>query len=83
MDKKMKELIAIGASVAAHCQPCLDWHLNQARGLGATEDEIETATKVGFMVEDGAGKAMREYALKSKSEPSKSGSKDCTCGGPC
>ena len=81
MDKKMKELIAIGASVAAHCQPCLDWHLEQARGLGATEDEIETATKVGFMVEDGAGKAMREYALKSKSEPAKSGSKGLRQGG--
>jgi len=33
MDEKTKELIAIGASVGAHCQPCLAWH-EKARELG-------------------------------------------------
>ena len=27
MDERTKELIAIGASVGAHCQPCLTYHV--------------------------------------------------------
>ena len=27
MDDKTKELVAIGASVSAHCQPCVTYHV--------------------------------------------------------
>ena len=30
MDEKVKELIAVGASVGAHCQPCLTYHVVKA-----------------------------------------------------
>ena len=33
MDEKTKELIAIGASVSAHCQPCLTYHVAKAKEL--------------------------------------------------
>ncbi len=74
MDDVIKELIAIGASVAAHCRPCLDWHLEKARGFGASEEDIRAAVQVGFMVEEGAGRSMRKYALGPEiqgSEPGK------------
>ena len=29
LDERTKELIAIGASVCAHCQPCLTYHVNK------------------------------------------------------
>ena len=61
MDKKIKELIAIGASVTAHCQPCLKYHLEQALALGASIDEIQEAISVGKTVEKGALKAMDTY----------------------
>jgi AhpD family alkylhydroperoxidase len=80
MDERIKEMIAIGASVAAHCQPCLDWHLERARNLGVTEDDIQAAVQVGFMVEDGAGKAMRIYAREVTGEPAASGSQCCPGG---
>jgi AhpD family alkylhydroperoxidase len=34
MDERTRELIAIGASVGAHCQPCLTYHVEKARELG-------------------------------------------------
>lgn len=62
MDEKTKELIAVGASVAAHCQPCLRYHVDQALGLGIDRDEIEAAIAVGKTVQKGGLTAMRKYA---------------------
>jgi len=54
MEPKIKELIAIGASVTANCVPCLRYHLQQARKAGATPDEIQKAVGVGRIVRKGA-----------------------------
>ena len=62
MNEKTKELIAIGASIAGHCQPCLSHHVNKAKDLGIDEAEIREAIKVGQMVEKGALSAMRTFA---------------------
>lgn len=62
MDKKIKELIAIGASVTAHCQPCLKYHLEQALEAGASTEEIQEAVSVGKTVEKGALKAMDNFS---------------------
>ena len=55
-------MIAIGASVGAHCQPCLEYHVNKAREAGLTDDEIRSAIAVGHRVERGAMSAMREFS---------------------
>lgn len=60
MDVKTRELISLGASVSAHCFPCLDFHLEQARRLGLGEEDIQEAIRAGFMVMNGAGQKMRE-----------------------
>jgi AhpD family alkylhydroperoxidase len=62
MDEHSKELIAIGASVGAHCQPCLNWHVAKARELGIDDDAISEAIEVGHRVEKGAMSAMRKYS---------------------
>ena len=61
MDERTKELIAIGASVGAHCQPCLTWHVKKARALGIDDETIRTAIETGHMVEKGAMGAMRKF----------------------
>lgn len=61
MNEKIKELIAIGASITAHCQPCLEYHIEQAIKNGASSEEIVAATEVGKTVEKGALKAMDEF----------------------
>ena len=62
MDEKTKELIAIGASISGHCQPCLKYHIEQAVKLGVSLAEINTAIAIGKTVEKGALKAMDNFA---------------------
>lgn len=61
MNAQTKELIAIGASVGAHCQPCLVYHMGKARDLGIDDEKIRAAIEIGHMVETGATKAMRNF----------------------
>ena len=62
LDEKMMELIAIGASIGAHCQPCLKYHVNKAKLLGIDTALIRAAMDVGHGVEKGSMAAMRELA---------------------
>jgi len=73
------ELVAIGASVAGHCQPCLTYHLAKARELGVADDLIREAIAVGHMVERGAMSATREFAKGAVGASTQSGS--ACCGG--
>lgn len=62
MDEKIKELIAIGASISGHCQPCLKYHIGQAVSLGISIEDINSAILVGKTVEKGALKAMDDFS---------------------
>jgi len=79
MDERTKELIAIGASVGAHCQPCLTYHVEKARELGIAEEDIHAAIEAGHMVEKGAMSAMRKFSA-SVLKPSPDDSCGCTTG---
>jgi AhpD family alkylhydroperoxidase len=61
MDDRIKELIAIGASVAGHCQPCLTFHIEQSKRLGVDDKDIVEAVNVGKMVQKGAMAAMNTF----------------------
>jgi AhpD family alkylhydroperoxidase len=50
LDRKTKELIAIGASLAAKCQGCIDGHVKKALKFGATRDEISEAIAIAIGV---------------------------------
>jgi AhpD family alkylhydroperoxidase len=43
LTEKDQELIAIGTSIAAGCQPCTKYHFRAARIAGANDDEISQA----------------------------------------
>ncbi len=58
IDPKIKELIAIGASVSANCHPCVKYHVNKAREMAIDEKEIQQAIEVGKMVRKGAADQM-------------------------
>jgi AhpD family alkylhydroperoxidase len=64
MDERTKELIAIGASIGAHCQPCLTYHVEKARELGVNDEEIRAAIETGHMVEKGAMSAMKKFSAE-------------------
>jgi AhpD family alkylhydroperoxidase len=50
LDRKTKELVAIGASLAAKCQGCLEGHIKKALKFGATRDEISEAIAIAIGV---------------------------------
>jgi len=52
IDPKTTELIAIGASIAGNCLPCLRYHFAEAIKNGCTIQEIEEAVKIGKMVKE-------------------------------
>ncbi len=62
MDNRTKELIAVGASVTANCQPCLQYHVSKALESGANEEEIREAVSVAKMVRKGAMAKMDQFA---------------------
>ena len=43
LDLKTKELIAIGCSLVAKCEGCLEGHIKKALEIGATKQEISDA----------------------------------------
>jgi AhpD family alkylhydroperoxidase len=58
-----KALIAVGASIGANCQPCLQSTMALARQCGAGEEQIAEAIRVGQKVRRGAALKMDEFAL--------------------
>jgi AhpD family alkylhydroperoxidase len=78
MDVKMKELVSLGASISAHCFPCFDYHLEQARKLGICEEEILESIRAGFMVMNGAGDKMREKIEEKLPGISLKGNESCS-----
>jgi AhpD family alkylhydroperoxidase len=62
MDERMKELVAIGASAAVNCHPCLTHHLAECDRLTIDRAEVKIAAEIGMMVNRGAASKTRDYA---------------------
>ena len=69
VDSKIKELIAIGASVSANCHPCVKYHVSKARQMNIEEKEIQQAVEVGKMVRKGAAGRMDELISEILNKP--------------
>ena len=50
LDRKTKELVAIGSSLSAKCQGCLEGHIKKALKAGATREEISEAIAIAIGV---------------------------------
>ena len=62
LDDRMLRLIAIGASITASCQPCLQINVAKALDAGADEQKIAEAIEVGKRVRQGAASKMDQFA---------------------
>jgi AhpD family alkylhydroperoxidase len=58
LDEKIRELIAVGASISANCHPCIKYHTAKGREMKIDEAEIQQAIEVGKMVRKGAARQM-------------------------
>jgi AhpD family alkylhydroperoxidase len=79
LDEHYLRLIAIGASVACNCQPCLEVNLSRAKECGADEPEIAQAIWVGRMVRRGAATKMDEF-IRNLIQPAPIPTTEADCG---
>jgi len=56
------ELVAIGAAIAANCEPCFKFHYDKARKLGVSRDDMHRAVTLAQSVKDAPARAVRELA---------------------
>ncbi len=64
LEKKYKELIAIGISVIINCESCLEWHIKQALDSGASKEQVIEAVEVGIEMGGGPATVSGRFAMK-------------------
>jgi AhpD family alkylhydroperoxidase len=62
LDLKTKELIAIGCSLIAQCEGCLEGHIKKALEHGATKQEVSDAIVVAIGINAAAVMDMSDNA---------------------
>ena len=58
------ELVAIGAAIASNCEPCFRYHYDQARRLGASNEDMLEAVNIALRVKDAPAQAMVRLAQR-------------------
>lgn len=80
LDNRTKGLIAIGSSVAANCESCLQYHINKAQKDSTDDESIKQAIEIGNMVKKGAASNMDKFIVELIGSKSPSeGNKGCDC----
>lgn len=80
LSDKVKELVAVGASITANCQPCLQYHTDKALEFGADAGEVAEAIEMGKRVRKGASAKMDEFSSSVKETVSApAGAKKSVC----
>jgi AhpD family alkylhydroperoxidase len=92
---QITELIALGAAIAASCEPCFKFHYDKARKLGVSADSMQEAVEIGEMVKlastqnilDLAGRILNKSSADNTVSACSSGTpsekKPATTGGCC
>lgn len=83
LDNRIKELIAVGASITANCQPCLQYHSSEAEKSGADEQEVMEAIEMGKMVRRGAASKMDKFVASLSQTAALSHKNSSSEGGGC
>jgi AhpD family alkylhydroperoxidase len=65
LEKKTKELMALSISIVTKCEPCMEWHLNQALLAGAKDEEIYETIDVAIEMGGGQAGAYARFVLKA------------------
>ena len=80
LDNRILALIAVGASVTANCQPCLEINVGTAQKCGADEQQIAHAIEIGKRVRQGAASKMDKFAAGLNYATRSSVAPDDECG---
>jgi arsenite methyltransferase len=58
------ELVAIGAAIAANCEPCFKYHYAQARKHGVTNEDLACAVAMAQKVKEAPARAVLDLASR-------------------
>lgn len=61
---QVAELVAIGAAIGANCEPCLKFHVAEARKLGVAAADMRRAVDLAQKVKEAPARAMLELAQR-------------------
>lgn len=75
-----RELVAIGASIASNCVPCIEHHIPRAREAGLGHSQIQEAMQIADMVRRVPARKVVQ-AARAVLEKMSSGSTATTGGG--
>ncbi|AIS32853.1 carboxymuconolactone decarboxylase family protein [Methanobacterium formicicum] len=65
LSKKHKELMALAISIVTKCEPCIEWHVQQAHLAGATDEEVYETIDVAIEMGGGPAAAYSRFALNA------------------
>lgn len=81
LEAKTRELIAVGAAIAANNPPEVKFHIARARALGADDADLNEAVEIGRQVRRGAASKTDSFALSLATTPVKRERGGCRRGG--
>ena len=70
LNERERELVAIGASIASNCVPCIQHHIPEARKAGLGDRRIKEAIQIADMVRRIPARTVLQAARASLEEPS-------------
>jgi len=88
MTEAVTELVAIGAAIAANCEPCFRHHFDSAHKLGVSKEDMREAVNVALAVQAAPHRKVMEtadhcLAMTDQETAATSGTCGCGSGGCC
>ena len=81
MTPAVDELVAIAASVAGNCEACFEYHHEQARKLGVSDDDMLRAVNLGLRIKQVPHQSLMRAAQKALAPEQVAGEGCCGGGG--
>jgi AhpD family alkylhydroperoxidase len=78
-NEAIAELVALGAAIAANCQPCFKHHHQRAQALGVSEDDMASAVNTATTVKKMAERETLQLADQMLSAAPESAAGACGC----
>ena len=77
--QQVRELVAIGAAIAANCEPCFKFHYDKAHKLGVSKEDMLSAVETAKMVKEASASNVLDLANKYLQNASPSCGEKKTC----
>ena len=79
--EQVQELIALGAAIAASCEPCFKFHYEKARKLDVRVEAMREAVRIGEAVKSASAKNILGLADRMLGAEEPKAAKSACCGG--